>query len=83
MEYFIAGVSVKFLMVGETNSMVGYHLMVEGHSTQLGVWGGAVSPSPPSPSPQQVRPGGGYNFLKIFLNIGLKRMFEKLKIDTF
>ena len=49
MEYFIAGVSVKFLMVGETNSMVGYHLMVEGHSTQLGVWGGAVSPSPPLP----------------------------------
>ena len=25
-------VSVKFLMVGETNSMVGYHLMAEGHS---------------------------------------------------
>ena len=29
-----AGVSVKFLMVGETNSMVCYHLMVEGHSIQ-------------------------------------------------
>ena len=27
-----SGVSVKFLMVGETNSMVGYHLMAEGHS---------------------------------------------------
>ena len=26
-----SGVSVKFLMVGETNSMVGYHLMAEGH----------------------------------------------------
>ena len=33
------GVSVKFLMVGETNSMVGYHLMAEDHSIQLGVWG--------------------------------------------
>ena len=27
-----SGVSVTFLMVGETNSMVGYHLMAEGHS---------------------------------------------------
>ena len=32
---FIAGVLVKFLMVGETNSMVGYHLMSEGHSIAL------------------------------------------------
>ena len=28
----MAGVSLKFLMVRETNSMVGYHLMAEGHS---------------------------------------------------
>ena len=35
------GVSVKYLMVGETNSMVGYHLVTEGHSIQLG---GAVRP---------------------------------------
>ena len=42
--YVIPGVSVKFLLVGETNSMVGYHLMAEGHSIQLGVWGGAVNP---------------------------------------
>ena len=42
-------------MVGETNSMVGYHLMTEGHSIQLGVWG----------------------------YIGLKKIFEKLKLDTF
>ena len=34
-----AGVSVKFLMVGGTNSVVGYHLMAEDHSIQLGVWG--------------------------------------------
>ena len=40
-----AGVSVKFLMVGETNSMVGYHLMTEGHSVQLRS-GGAMSPPP-------------------------------------
>ena len=33
-------VSVKFLIVGETNSMVGYHLMAEDHSVHLGVWGG-------------------------------------------
>ena len=33
------GVSVKSLMVGETNSMVGCHLMAEDHSIQLGVWG--------------------------------------------
>ena len=35
-----SGVSVKFLMVGETNSMVGYHSMAKSHSIQLGVWGG-------------------------------------------
>ena len=40
---FIAGVLVKFLMVGETNSMVGYHLMAEDHSIQLGVLGGAMT----------------------------------------
>ena len=40
-----AGVSVKFLMVGETNSMVGYHLMTESHSIQLRS-GGAMSPPP-------------------------------------
>ena len=38
----LAGVSVQFLMVGETKSMVGYHLIVEGHSIQLGS-GGRVS----------------------------------------
>ena len=27
-------------MIGETNSMVDYHVMAEGHSIQLGVWGG-------------------------------------------
>ena len=32
-----SGVSVKFLMVGETYSIAGLHLMVEGHSIQLGV----------------------------------------------
>ena len=28
--YIYSGVSVKFLMVGENNSMMGYHLMAEG-----------------------------------------------------
>ena len=50
----LAGVSVKFLMVGETNYMLGYYLMTDGS-----------------------------NFLKNVLNLGLKKMFEKLKIDTF
>ena len=31
-------VSVKFLMVGVTNSMVGYYLMAKDHSFKLGVW---------------------------------------------
>ena len=66
-------------MVGETNSMVGYHLMAEGHSIQLGVW--VVLSAPPAGPGQH--PGGGENFLKIFWNIGLKKMFEKLNIDTF
>ena len=43
-----AGVSVKFLMVGETNSMVGYHLMTENHSIQLRSGGAMSPPSPPS-----------------------------------
>ena len=43
-----SGVSVKFLMVGETDSMVGYHLMAKGHSIQLGS-GGSCEPSPPLP----------------------------------
>ena len=33
------GVSVKFLMVGETRSLVGYHLMAEDHSIQFWVLG--------------------------------------------
>ena len=67
-------------MLGETNSMVGYHLMTEDHSIQLGVWGGGGAVSPLADVVQH--PGGSQNFLK-FLNIGLKKMFEKLKIDTF
>ena len=50
-----SGVSVKFLMAGETKCMVGYHLMVKDHSIQLGVWErGAVSP----PAGARQRPGG-------------------------
>ena len=50
----LTGVSVKFLMIEETNYMVGYHLMTDGS-----------------------------NFSKNVLNLDLKKMFEKLKIDTF
>ena len=46
-------------MVGETNSMVGYYLMAEDHSIQLGVW---AAP---------------------WWELGLKKMFENLKVDTF
>ena len=35
--FSLSGVLVKFLMVGEANSMVRYHFMAEGHSIQLGV----------------------------------------------
>ena len=35
----IQGFQLSFLMVGETNSLVGYHLMTKGHSIQLGIWG--------------------------------------------
>ena len=36
-------------MVGETNSMVGYHLMTEGHSIQLGSGGGGTVSHPAGP----------------------------------
>ena len=34
---YLTGVSVKFLTLGEINSMVGYHLMAKDHPVQLGV----------------------------------------------
>ena len=68
----------KFLIVGETNSMVGYHLIAEGQSIQLGVLGGTVSP--PAGLGKCL---GGENFLKIFLSIGPRKLFERLTIDTF
>ena len=53
-----AGVSVKFLMVGETNSMVGYHLMAEDHSVQLAVWGGGGGGTMTPPAAAGQHPGG-------------------------
>ena len=51
--------------------------MGEGHSIKLGVWEGAMSlPAGPGQCP------GGV-FLKNVLNMDLKKMFKKLKIDTF
>ena len=51
------------------NSMVGYHLMAEGHSIQLGVWGTLWAP-------QQVQGSALVGFksfwIFFFLNIGLK-----------
>ena len=66
------------LIVGETNSMACYHLMTEGQSIQLRVWGAVSTPAGPGRCP-----GGGLNFLKNVLNIGLRKMFEKLTIDIF
>ena len=60
-------------MVGKTNSMAGYHLMAEDHSIQLGVWGRCEPPSR-----CRAVPWWELEFLKKFLNIGLKKMFEKL-----
>ena len=44
-------------MVRETNSGVGYHLLTERHSIQVGLggWGGALWPPtpPPLPGPRQ------------------------------
>ena len=47
-------------MVGETNSMVGCHLMTDGHSVQLGVWGSV----PPAVPGQHL--GGGLEFFETF-----------------
>ena len=60
--------------------MVGYHLMARDHSIQLGGLGGATMTAPADAGQC---PSGSFNFLKNILNIGLKKMFEKLKIDTF
>ena len=43
-------------MLGETNSVAGYHLMTEDHSIQLGVWGGGKAVSPLAGAEQD--PGG-------------------------
>ena len=42
-------------MVGKTNSMVGYHLISEGHSIQLGYGGSCESAPPPPLPPEQVQ----------------------------
>ena len=43
-------------MVGGTNSMVGYHLMDQGHSVKLRAWGEGAVRLPAGPGR---RPGGG------------------------
>ena len=42
-------------MVGETNSVVGYHLLTKGHSIQLGSGEGVCYAPPPTPTPHQVQ----------------------------
>ena len=47
-------------MMGETNSMVGYHLVAEDHSIQLGIWGGVGGGGTVSPHAGAGQgPGGG------------------------
>ena len=76
----LTGVPVNFLMARETNSMVGYHLMAKDLSIWLGVCGGEGTVSTLAGGRALM---GVRIFLKMFLNIGLKKMFENLKIDTF
>ena len=52
-----------FLIAGETNSLVAYHLMTEGHWIQLGVWGSGCL------VPQQVQGSAlleGWNFFETY-----------------
>ena len=55
-------------MVGETNSVVGYHLLTEGHSIQLGS-GGRVLWPPPPPHPPDPRQRPDNNNIDINNNI--------------
>ena len=54
-------------MVGETNSVVGYHLLTKGHSIQVGSrrGGGGTVALPPPPGPRQ-RPDDSNNINNIF-----------------
>ena len=56
--------------------MVGYDLISEGQSVQLGILRGSGAVSPPSDLGQC--PGGGEKLLNHFLNIDLKKVFEGL-----
>ena len=58
MRTLYSGDLVRFLMLGETNSMVGYHLIAKGYSIQLGVWG-CYNPPPPLPAGPGQCPDGG------------------------
>ena len=69
-----SGVSVKFIMVGETNSMVGYHLMTKGHSIQLGSWG-AVLPAGPGQHPDN----NNHNNINIF-GVSYKKSQSNLRL---
>ena len=60
--------------------MVCCHWMAEDQSIQLGDWGGGCCDPPADPGQC---PGGDNNFLKKVLNIGLRKILEKLTIDTF
>ena len=62
-----SGVSVKFLKVGETNSMVGYHLMVEGDSDQLESVGAVTPPAGPGQHPDNNNNNNNNNVIIILI----------------
>ena len=67
-----SGVSVTFLMVGETNSMVAYHLMTEGHSIQLGSGGRYEPPAGPEQRPDNNNININNNIFRVSYKITIK-----------
>ena len=59
-------------MVGQTNSMVGYHLMTEGHSIQLGSQGCYLPPAGPGQHPDNSN----------YININIFGVFYKITIKS-
>ena len=70
-----SGVSVKFLLVRETNSMVGYHLMTEGHSIQLGSGGRYEPPAGPGQRPDNNNININNNIFRVSYKITIKSQF--------
>ena len=59
-------------MVGETNSMVGYHLIIKGHSVQLGSGGTVIPQSGPRQRPDNNNNTSINNIFGVFYKISIK-----------